>query len=510
MEFLSRANRQTGARSLVSISGSSRVRVAIVMLLLLAAVLGQNANSRIASITSALRNRQFDSALQLLQPALQASPKNPQLWMFQGLAYSGKGDQKSALNSYQSALKLSPDYLPALEGAAQLEYDAGSPEAAPLLQRVLRLRPDDATSHAMLAVLAYKKNDCGRAVEHFSKSGSLLNSQPGALQEYGVCLLKLKQTGKAVDVFQQIMTSHPDDPRARRGLAAIQLTAGQAQAALSTLQPLLGSDPDVSTMQLAAAVYEANKDTPNAVKILREAIVKAPRNVPLYVDFADIAMSHQSFQAGIEMLNAGLNLQPTAAELYLARGVLYVQLADYEKAEVDFAKAEQLDPNQALSAAAQGMAAEEQNQNHPDRALATVRAKLTKQPGDGFLWYLQAAILSQKAPAPGSADFKQGLRSARKAVTLQPSLSAAHNVLAKFYLDSEQPALAAKECRLVLQQSPTDQTALYHLVLALRKTNNPSEIPDLLKRLAAARQQATREEGERNRYKLVVSPSAHN
>ena len=29
-------------------------------------------------------------------------------------------------------------------------------------------------------------------------------------------------------------------------------------------------------MQLAAAVYEANKDTPNAVKILREAIVKDP------------------------------------------------------------------------------------------------------------------------------------------------------------------------------------------------------------------------------------------
>ena len=121
---------------------------------------------------------------------------------------------------------------------------------------------------------------------------------------------------------------------------------------------------------------------------------------------------------------------------------------------------------------------------------------------------MQAAILSQKAPAAGSEDFQQGFRSAKKAVTLQPSLSAAHNVLAKFYLDSGQPALAAKECRLVLQQNPTDQTALYHLVLALRKTNDQSEIPELLKRLANARQQATREEGERNRYKLVVSPSA--
>ncbi len=159
MEFM-RANRQSGARTLVSISGSGHVRVAIVIFLLQVAVLGQAANTRIASIASALRNREFDSALQLLQPALQASPKNPQLWMFQGLAYSGKGDSKSALKSYQNALKESPDYLPALEGAAQLEYDAGSPEAVPLLQHVLRLRPDDATSHAMLAVLASKKNDC--------------------------------------------------------------------------------------------------------------------------------------------------------------------------------------------------------------------------------------------------------------------------------------------------------------------------------------------------------------
>ena len=51
-------------------------------------------------------------------------------------------------------------------------------------------------------------------------------------------------------------------------------------------------------------------------------------------------MNHQSFQTGIDMVNTGLNLQPKAAELYLARGVLYVQLADYEKAQADFEKAE--------------------------------------------------------------------------------------------------------------------------------------------------------------------------
>jgi tetratricopeptide (TPR) repeat protein len=261
-------------------------------------------------------------------------------------------------------------------------------------------------------------------------------------------------------------------------------------------------------MQLAVAIYEANHDTPNAVNILRQAIVKDPRNTGLYVDFADMAMNHESFQTGIEMINAGLKLQPSAAELYLARGVLYVQLAEFDQAEADFEKAEQLDPRQALSAAAQGMVAEERNQNDPDQALATVRAKLTKKPGDAFLWYLQAAILSQKAPDPGSAEFHLGLTSAQKAVTLDPSLTAAHNVLAKFYLDSGQNALAARECRLVLEQSPMDQTALYHLVIALRKTGQQAEIPELLKRLAKARQDATRQEAERNRYKLVVTQDA--
>jgi tetratricopeptide (TPR) repeat protein len=475
------------------------------VLVVVGTALGQIPN-RVGPITSALQGRQFDEALHLLEPALKESPKNPQLWMLQGLAFSGKGESKSALNSFQTALKISPDYLPALEGAAQLEYDAGSAAAIPLLQHLLRLRPDDVTGHAMLAVLSYKHGDCLTAIEHFDQSKSLIHSQPGALQAYAACLLKQNQTDKALAVYQEILSSNPNDPHTRRAFAATQLKAGHAPDALATIEPLLNtSNPDIPTLQLASAIYEANKDTPNAVKVLRDAIVQDPRNVSLYVDFADLAMTHQSFQTGIDMVDAGLKLQPAAAQLYLARGVLYVQLADFDKAEADFEKAEQLDPLQALSAAAQGMIAEEKNQNDPDRALATVRSKLAKKPSDAFLWYLQAAILAQKAPEPGSNEFQQALQSGKKAVALQPSLMAAHNVLAKLYLDSGQTALAVKECRLVLQSSTADQTALYHLVLALRKTNDHSEIPDLLKRLAKARQDATREEAEINRYKLVVS-----
>src|SRR5689334_19950805 len=118
-----------------------RAIVSSVALLLLSssALSGQATDGSTASIVSALRNREYDEALHLLQPALQGAPNNPQLLAFQGLAYSGKGEQKLALGSYQKALKSSPDYLPALEGAAQLEYEAGSMDAVPLLEHVLRM-----------------------------------------------------------------------------------------------------------------------------------------------------------------------------------------------------------------------------------------------------------------------------------------------------------------------------------------------------------------------------------
>src|ERR1017187_5457537 len=154
----------------------SSIHLVIVFLCLQAEMSGQTANERLQSITSALRSGDFQQALQWLHSALQQFPDNPQLWMLQGLAYSGTGDSKSALASYEHALKISPDYLPALEGAAQIEYEAGSKDAIPFLEQVLKIRPNDVTSHAMIAVLAEKNGDCATAVSHFSKSGPILDS----------------------------------------------------------------------------------------------------------------------------------------------------------------------------------------------------------------------------------------------------------------------------------------------------------------------------------------------
>ena len=473
-----------------------------------AMVFAQASPAGIAPVKDALQRGDFDGALQLLNPKLKTFPRSPQLWTLKGLAYQAKGEQREALNSFQEALKNSPDYLPALEGAAKIEYDSEDQHAPRHLQHILRLKPGDRTAHAMLGVLAFRRGDCGQAIPHFEQSGTLLDSQPIAVQQYAACLIKAKESEKAIALCSRVVQSRPDDADARRSLAAVQIAIHQPQDGLQTLAPMLAKDPDVATMRLAAAAYQDNKDTPNAAKTLREAIVKDPRDASLYVDFANLAMDHQSFQAGIEMINAGLSLQPDSAPLYLTRGVLYVQLAEFDKAEADFDKSEQLDPNQSASAAAYSLLAEEKNQKDPNQALVTVRSKLAKKSEDPYLLYLEAAILADKAPDPASSDFRQAVQSAKKAVAGRPLLCPAYDVLAKLYQSSKQTNLSIEQSRLALSCDPQDQTALYHLIQALRKSDEKSEIPDLLKRLAKARQEATRQEAEHNRYKLVIGTAS--
>jgi tetratricopeptide (TPR) repeat protein len=509
-----------------------RFGLAIVWLVLFAPGAAAQTSDAVEAIAAALRARNFAEAAERSRAELAKAPNDARLWTLNGMALAGAGQPDEALRSFQRALKIQPNSLAALEGASQVHYEAGSRRAVPLLERILKLRPDDPTAHAMIAVLEYREGNCKTAVVHFDRAGAVIATQLDALHAHATCLVRLQQFDAAIGVLQRAVALEPDHPRQRQLLAAVQMMADKPRDAIATLTPLLeakapranananpkasasanananvnvNANVDAETLGLASAAYEKAGDTPQAVATLRQAILLEPRNVDLYLDFANIAFAHQSFQAGVDILSDGLGLRPDAAPLYVARGVLYVQLADYDKAEADFAKASELDPNQALSDAAQGLAAVQENDL--DRALATIEAKLATKPDDAYLLYLRADILSQKGPEPGTPEFKAAMTSARKAVALRPALAPAHGVLAKLLLQAGNAREAAEQCRRALAIDPDDQTALYRLIQALRRSEvktDKTQIPELLKRLAALRDKSTKEERERYRYKLVV------
>jgi tetratricopeptide (TPR) repeat protein len=478
-----------------------RPGLALILAFCAVAATAQPSSNPASAVASALRARDYKTALALLGPALRQNPEDAQLWTFEGLAYSGQGEKTEALTAFKGALKLSPEYLPALEGAAQLEYETGDSNAKALLERVVKLVPGDETAHSMLASLDFREGDCPEAVVLFEQSGSGFQSEPIALRSDGICLAKLERYQQAKAAFERLMAEPGDDPRDRERLAAMQLALNEPADAVSTLEPALADHPSAVVLAEAAEAYEQQKDTPQAVNLLHRAIVENPGDTDLYLQFADIAFVHQSFQVGVDMLSAGLKLEPGSAALYVARGVLYVQMSNYDQAESDFEQAEKLDPQLTISQAASGMVA--QQQNDLDKALAVVREKLRKSPHDAMLLFVEADILAQRNPEAGTPDFEQAMAAAREASELQPEMTDALDLEAKLDLEADNNQRAVDESREALRRNPDDQSALYHLIVGLRRTEHKEELPALLQRLAELRQKATREEAEHDRYKLI-------
>jgi tetratricopeptide (TPR) repeat protein len=476
----------------------------LIFLLLSAGVWAADDADAVRSITAALRSGRVAEALDLARAAERQSPRDVRILVLAGMALTRLHQDDDALTKLRSAIQIAPDYIPALEAAAEIEYRRGDTQATPHLERLVKLRPEEPTAHAMLGALAWKESDCVSAAQHFSRAESAIASQPDALREYGVCLAKLKRPQDAAGVFQRLVNLRTDDPRARYALAASFIEASRYRDAIDALRPLA---KDAVALEVTSSAHEALGETRQAVECLRQAVLLDPHNVDLYLDFAALSFTHQSFQVGIDMINAGLTQAPDSSALYLARGVLYVQLAEYQKADADFDRAERLDPKRGSGALARGLS--QIQQDRPGEALSTVRAQLRATPNDAFLHYVLSELLSRQGAEPGSPAFREALEAARKAVALKPDLFLARDVLSRLYLQSGETAQAIEQCRLALRDNPNDEMALYRLIRALQSSGKPeaaAEVPALLERFNALRENLQKQQMQQSNSRLVEVP----
>jgi tetratricopeptide (TPR) repeat protein len=460
--------------------------LAILCTLFALAAYGQADRETIGSITSALRSSDFSGALSICQTALAKDPGDYRVWTLHGMASAGAGDSSKALADYQHALRLEPGYLPALEGAAQTEFDQGSDQAIPLLEQILAQRPDDATSHMLLAVLEYRKKDCSGAITHFEKATAVIASQRAALTDYGLCLAAADRNEDAARIFAQALALDPAQSEARYNLALAQWNAHETDDALQTLDPLTTATPgNVDALALAADISESKGDTARAVELLREALTVDPRDVGVYLQFATLSFDHASPQVGIDILSFGLTQVPNEPRLYLVRGILLTQLGEFVRAAQDFDSASRIDPRLQFVGVAEGLVRSQQHNSA--EALAKFRAAVKAHPNEAYAHYLLAEALLEEDTRQNGSEDQEEVQEAKRAVALDPKLAAAHDLLATVYLESGDTAQAISQSRAALAVDSDDQQAIYHLIVALRKTRDKDEIPALLKRLVELR-----------------------
>ena len=459
----------------------------------------------IEKIVSELRSNQAADALRDANLALKANPGDARLWILKGVAANQLTRSDEALAAFESALRIAPHSLPALEGASEIAFRIDRSRARDLVARLLIEDPANPGAHGMAAMLDVDAGDWAAAVAHFSQAGATIEHQPAALRAQAISLDHLGRYREAAEIFTKIVQASPDDAQARYNLAVLELRAKQFHEALNTLQPMLTAHSEPS-LSLAATLYEQLGDTPNAVASLRTAIAEDPKDPQNYLDFASLSFDHSSFAAGIAMLNAGLTQLPNNASLYIARGALYMQSSQLDLAEKDFETANRLEPGQSYGLEAQSLT-EMQQHNLPE-ALVKVKISLEKTPESAYLNYLAAEILKEQGVAPGSAEARQERQYAERAVQLDEKLVAALDLLSGLDFQAGDYAGAAAQCRLALREHPADQEALFRLILSLRRTgDSKGEVPGLLASLEKARADEHTNQVRIDRYRLSEAPA---
>lgn len=455
--------------------------------------------SDVAAIISSLRHGENGQALAAADHALKTSPGDCRLLSLKGMALSGMNEPAKSLHVFKQTLTRCPQYLPALEGAAQIEYAQHDPAAIPTLKHILEIKPENMTAEAMLASIYRGRGDCASALSYFEASKPLFPSRPELMQGYGSCLAHLGKYNAALPIYQELLSHDPSDST-RYDVAFLQWKLGSASEALTTLAPLLKADSYEPAFTLGAKISEESGDTPRAVKLLRSAILLSPSNVDNYLDFANLAFKHNSFQVGIDIVNAGLKKLPGAARLYVARGVLEVQLSRNQAAVADFEHAHQLDPKLSFALDAMGVL---QSQMHHDRqSLALFQSAVQQHPHDALLRYLLAEQLSRDAAASDPANMKKAIASAKMSVELDPTYQPAHDLLAMLYVKTGQKALAIDQAKIALAHDPDDQTALYQEIMARRGSGDTAELRTLTQRLQKLHEQNAQKRKKASRYQL--------
>ena len=454
------------------------------------------------SIIGELRQHRADDALRDSEAALRSNPREARLWILKGIAANQLNRPALALAAFRCALRLNPTSLPALEGASELAFQINRPAARDLVARLLAQTPDEPQANGMAGMLEVEQGEWSAAAEHFSKAGASIANQRGALDAQVAALNHLGRNADAEAVVQHMLEVWPEDADLRYDLAVLQLRQKHPAAALSTLKPLLANQNEAA-LSLAASAYEALGDTPNSVDLLRKAIQQNPKDPQNYLDFASISFDHSSFPAGIAMLDAGLTQLPDSAALHVARGVLYMQNSQIDRAEQDFQTANRLDPSQSFGLEAEGLT-EMQRHNLPE-ALEKVRASLKQSPGSAYLNYLAAEILKEQGAPPKSPQEKEAVAYAQRAVAADPSLIPALDLLSSLEFQQGNFAGAAKQCRAVLRQDPLNQEAIFRLVLTLRRTGDQGkEVAGLLENLKQAKAQDHDQQVRVDMYRLTA------
>ena len=254
-----------------------------------------------ALISAALRQRQFDKALNAIARLEKKKPDDPLVFNLRGNTLAAKGDSKGARESLERALRLNAAYFPAAASLARLDLADKKPEDA-LKRFEAVLAKDPKNVSALLA-----------SAELRMRAGAKPDEVSGML-------------AKAIAAV-------PTDPAPRIAQINLYLVVKDNNKAVAATRDAVAALPDnAEILDLAGSVMQQTGDSNQALAYYTKLATLLPKAARPYLRMAEIQLAAKNKESARASINKGLSVQPDSIPLHRASIMIDVDSGRFAEA----------------------------------------------------------------------------------------------------------------------------------------------------------------------------------
>ena len=228
---------------------------------------------------------------------------------------SGKGNPKVTrfLREIDEALKLEPDYAPALIERGRLLLILGRAESAlSALKQGIALKARDPEAHTAMGVALLATGDAKNAVEHFEQAATLDPANAERLANLGTAYMMRGRVEDATTAYKKAVMLAPDDARAHGDLGTAFLAQHKLDQALPHLRRAVQLAPDRATfLSNLGYAYQLSGNLDEAVKTYRAALSKDPSLGSAWINLGTALAAQKKYTEAEAALKKALQLDPS-------------------------------------------------------------------------------------------------------------------------------------------------------------------------------------------------------
>lgn len=246
-----------------------------------------------------------------------------------------EGQNENALFYLDKAIKKNPDspYL-IMEKAYELARRNKIDEAYELAKKAHEKNPGDVDLNIFLGKIHSTRKETGLAVESYQQA---LQKAPQNEEAYNLLAREYMAQGKvkeAIQILKELINVNPSSVSAYFYLGSIYATSlKDYDRALKAYEEVLNIDPDnPKIMEIISEIYLVRKDLKKAQTYLKQLIDQDPSDLNNRIRVALLYYELKEVDRAIDEFEAILNIHPGADKILYYLGLLYEERKETEKA----------------------------------------------------------------------------------------------------------------------------------------------------------------------------------